>query len=268
MPLKRLVHNEDDFLALAEQLNLAPDLLERDFVLVTIAGELAEQFPDALCFKGGFVLRHVFGLARTSRDVDATRHEPPKHKFEAEDVAGAIREAARRGNFQVDVPAPATDSARSLDFDGISYKGMISSSTVDVEVSYREEVQLDPVPVKIGPPFYEEFEIPAMAAAEIVAEKLRTLAQRQKPSDLDDLAQLIDRHAEQIEDRLVATVVPVKFAPGLVRDGDHRQRILDNIEAMRPGYEAAVRAVSDEPIPHEDALRLVKKKLPIWLAQL
>ena len=188
--------------------------------------------------------------------------------LKADDVAAAIRQAGRRGNFHVDVPAPATDSGRSLDFDGITYTGKVSKSTVDVEVSYREAVQLDPVPIKIGLPFYEEFAIPAMAPAEIVAEKLRALAQRQKASDLDDLAKLVERHPSRIDDQLAATVVPVKFAPGLVRDGDHGQRILDSIEAMRPGYEAAVRAVSDDPIPHRDALRLVRSKLPVWFSQL
>jgi hypothetical protein len=107
-----------------------------------------------------------------------------------------------------------------------------------------------------------------MAPAEIVAEKLRTLAQRRKATDLDDLAKLIGQHAGRVDDAQVAEVVPAKFAPGLVRDGDHRQRIVDNIEALQPGYEAAVRAVSGEPLPYTDAVRLVNSKLAIWLAQL
>ncbi len=207
----------------------------------------------------------MFGFERVSRDVDATRYQPPRHKLDADEIADAIRVAARRGRFQVRVPEPATNSAASLDFDGIVYRGLLGSSTVDVEVSYREAVQLEPLLVEIGEPFYEPFPLPTMAPAEIVAEKLRTLAQRQKPTDLADLGELLDRHADRIDDRLVQQVVPAKFAVGLVRDGDHRQRILANIEAMRANYQTAVAAVSPDPIDYELAARLVEAKLAHYL---
>jgi hypothetical protein len=66
------------------------DLLERspgglvvatqDFAVLTLAGQLSIRFPRQVVFKGGFVLRHVHGILRFSRDVDSTRHEPPRHK--------------------------------------------------------------------------------------------------------------------------------------------------------------------------------------------
>lgn len=76
---RRLIHNEYDLQELAEQLDRPIELIERDFALVTVAAHLADQFPGQLCFKGGFVLRHVRGSSRFSADLDATRTNPPKH---------------------------------------------------------------------------------------------------------------------------------------------------------------------------------------------
>lgn len=63
----------------------AIELIERDFALVTLAVHLGEQFPGMLCFKSGFVLRHVRGSGRLSGDIDATRTNPAKHKLDAEE---------------------------------------------------------------------------------------------------------------------------------------------------------------------------------------
>lgn len=90
---RRLIHNEYDLQELAEQQDRPIELIERDFALVTVAAHLVDQFPGQLCFKGGFVLRHVRGHARFSGDLDATRTNPPKHKISAAEIAEAMRRA-------------------------------------------------------------------------------------------------------------------------------------------------------------------------------
>jgi hypothetical protein len=55
---RRLIHNEYDLQDIAEEQDRPIELIERDFALVTIAAHLVDQFPDQLCFKSGFVLRH------------------------------------------------------------------------------------------------------------------------------------------------------------------------------------------------------------------
>ena len=57
---------------------------------------------------------------RLSGDVDATRTAPPKHKLEAAAVRRSI-ERAGRTVVRIRAREPATDSARSLDFDRIAY---------------------------------------------------------------------------------------------------------------------------------------------------
>ena len=175
----------------------------RDFALVTLAAQLSASFPGQLVFKGGFVLRHAYGHLRFSKDVDSTRHAPPEHKFDAVDVAAAIKNASIRNVAQFEPGTPATDSARSLDFDNVRVTGeLLAPSVVQVEVSYREAVVGNPVAFHIGSPFYEPFEILTMEISEMAAEKLRTLAQRHRETDLADLAVML--RSGEVDDAAIA----------------------------------------------------------------
>lgn len=255
---RRLVHTEEDLAELAEVLGIPADEFERDFLLVFVAEQLEHDFPGALCFKGGFVLRHVHGQERLSVDIDATRHSPSKHKLEASDVRRSINRAGGK-LFVVRTPDAQTDSAQSLDFSRISYTGPLGKGVIAVEVSYREAVILEPVPAEIGPPFFEPFQIPAMAPDEMAAEKLRTLAQRRRPTDLSDLAYLLETVG--VDDAVVQRVVRHKFKPGFVRAGPHEEMIRDNLEAMRADYGASVRAVAPNSHTYADAVAIVISRL-------
>lgn len=257
-PLRRRVHTDAELADLAEQLGVPAAELERDFLLVSVAAQLHSDFPGALCFKGGFVLRHVHGQVRLSQDIDATRVAPPRHKLDADEVKRSIERAGSK-MFRVRVGKPETDSARSLDFSRISYTGPLGRGAIAVEVSYREVLVLDPIVAEIGPPFFEPFDVPVMAPEEIVAEKLRTLAQRRRPTDLSDLAFILTRLV--IDDVRVRAVVPHKFKPGIVQAGDHEQRIRDNIAAMRADYDASVPAVAPEALSFADASSVVLARL-------
>lgn len=266
MMIRRLIHSDDDLLALAEQLDKPPEILERDYLLMAIAAELTMQFPEQLCFKGGFVLRHSLGFDRLSVDIDATRHTPPKHKLEADDVKSAIQQAARRINFNVKVPEPQHDSATGLDFDNISFTGLVSrDGFVDVEVSYREAVCRPPEDIEIGPPFYEPFKVPAMVPSEMMAEKMRALAQRLKHHDLADSGYVLINRPDKIDDAEVQDIVPVKFE--LVRDGDVAARIRTNLDAMTAGYDDVIGAIATDYPSYEDARQALESKLDYYLAQ-
>jgi predicted nucleotidyltransferase component of viral defense system len=261
-PPVRLIRNEFELQDLVDRLGRDPGLVERDFALVTIAAGLVETFGDGLCFKGGFVLRHVYGHERFSRDIDATRINPPKSKLNAAEVAEAIRRASVRNLLTLNPHQPATDSGRSLDFDDVRYTGPIGSGQVSVEVSYREDIIDGPDLVPIGEPYYEPFEIPVMRLNEIVAEKLRTLAQRRRPTDLSDLAMVLIGHT--VDDTRVRALAERKFE--LVKDTDNRGRIERNIESMRAEYDAAVTAVAPDAPDYRHAVAVVLARLPRLLA--
>ena len=102
------VLTEADLRDVAESLGKPLTEVQQDFLLVKIAAQLQADFPDQLCFKGGFVLRHVYGTERLSLDIDATRREPAGHKLDANDVAQAIR-AAGKPLFRIPRIQPATE---------------------------------------------------------------------------------------------------------------------------------------------------------------
>lgn len=265
-PLRRLVHHADELLEIAEAEQLPIDLVERDFVLVSIAALLVEDFPNQLCFKGGFVLRHVHGHLRLSGDVDATRTEPPKHKLEAGDVRRTI-ERAGRPIARIRAKVPTTDTARSLDFDRIDYTtDNNGKGRVAVEVSYREAVVLEPDEAMIGSPYYEPFAAPVLRAEEIVAEKLRALAQRSRPTDLSDLAWLLNHLGDELDDRLIADLVTKKFVPGLVSRGDHERRVTDQIDGFAGLYDDQIPGLAPDAPTYADASRIVKTRLGRFFA--
>ena len=250
-------------LELVEMLDSMPggrSVAVRDFALVTLAGQLTGAFPRQLVFKGGFVLRHALGHLRFSKDVDATRYQPAAHKLDAEEVADAIRSASIRNVVQFDPGQPATDSARSLDFDNVTVTGeMLRSGSVQVEVSYREEVIATPVAVAIGDPFYEPFEILTMDVAEMAAEKLRALAQRNRDTDLADLAVMLRDNVT--DDDAVARLAEVKFK--LVRQGrtNRLERIEERIQEFAATYDDVVPQLFPDAPNYRDTVAIVLPRI-------
>ena len=253
----RLIHNEFELQDLVDSVGRDAALVEQDFALMTIAAGLVADYGDALCFKGGFVLRHVHRHERFSKDIDATRINPPKNKLDSAAVATTIAGAGMRNLLTLTPGTPATDSGRSMDFDAVRYSGPLGSGTVAVEVSYREDVIDGPECAEVGPPYYEPFLIPAMRLNEIVAEKLRALAQRDRPTDLSDLAMILA--GSSVDEDHVRELAARKFE--LVKQGDRRVRIEETIERMRGQYDAAVAAVAPDAPPYETATATVLARL-------
>jgi predicted nucleotidyltransferase component of viral defense system len=255
-PVRR-IRNEYELQDLVERLGRDGSLIERDFALMTIAAGLVADYGDALCFKGGFVLRHVYGHERFSRDIDATRINPPKNKLDATQLAATIKGASLRNLLTLNPGVPATDSGRSLDFDHVAYTGPLGKGVVSLEVSYREAVVEAPDLVEVGDPYYEPFQIPVMQLDEIVAEKLRALSQRDRPTDLADLAVILQSGA--VDAGRVRGLVPRKFE--IVKAGDHRSRVETRVLGMASSYDNAVAAVAPDAPDYEAACHCVLTKL-------
>ena len=194
-----------------------------------------------------------------SKDIDATRRNPPKHKFYADEMAQSIRDASMRNVMQIEPGTPATDTGRSLNFDRIMYQGPISKGQVALEVSYREEVIELPDLVQIGEPFYEDFRIPVMAINEIVAEKLRTLCQRSRATDLSDLAMIFRDQAAALSDPDILRIAVEKFT--LVKDGDRAARIERNVSHIATEYANTVSNVAPDAPDYTTASETVLARI-------
>lgn len=254
------IRNEFELQDLVDRLDRSPELIARDFALMMIAARLTERYAGQLCFKGGFVLRHVHGHDRFSRDIDATRVSPPKHKLDAVEVGAEIARAGAGNLMRIRTAAPATDSGRSLDFDRVDFRSPLSDGRVSVEISYREDV-LDPQLAEVGPPYFDPFEISVLSLDEIVAEKLRALCQRTRPTDLADQAMILVRGEH--DPARVRELAVEKFK--LVKTGGHRARIAQKIADMGATYDAAVQAVAPDALSYRNASRVVLAQLDALL---
>ena len=248
---------------LLEILDASPggrDLAVRDLALVTLACELTSAFPGQLVFKGGFVLRHAYGHVRFSSDVDATRHDPARVMFDADMVAAAIRNASIHNVIMFTPRVPATASTQSLDFDDVVVSGQsFANTSVQVEVSYREAVLGTPVPIGIGPPFYEPFEVLTMDPSEMAAEKLRALAQRIRATDLADLAVLLGNPT--VNSDKVARFAEAKF--DLVKRGraNRIERIQRNVAFLADEYDDVIPGLFPGAPDYASALKIVMPRI-------
>jgi predicted nucleotidyltransferase component of viral defense system len=256
---RRRVHNAFELQDIAEKSGRPIELIERDFALVTLAAHLTDEFPGQLCFKGGFVLRHVRGSGRLSGDIDATRTNPAKHKLAAEEVAGAIRRAGDEPLLRFDPGAPETDGKQSLDFDGVEFFTERDKGRLAVEVSYREGVVDEPDLVMVGCPYYDPFEIPVLTLDEGTAEKLRTLLQRRRATDLSDISLVLSKYGGALNRRRVKELAAVKFE--LVKQGNYRGRIEATVKALASEYKETLPGLDPEAPPYEEAKATLLREL-------
>jgi Nucleotidyl transferase AbiEii toxin, Type IV TA system len=122
-----------------------------------------------------------------------------------------MRLATDEPMLRIDPGVPATDSQNSLDFDQIAFHTPNSDGQIAVEISYREAVVDKPEWADIGPPYYAEFQVPVLTLEETVAEKLRALLKRLRPTDLSDLALILRDHGGQLDRAHVRELAVAKF---------------------------------------------------------
>ena len=95
-----------------------------------------------------------------------------------------------------------------------------------------------------------------MRPHEMGAEKLRTLAQRTRPTDLADLAAILDRLDVQDED--IGRIAPDKFE-GKVAAGEanRAQRIEDDLNAIAADYDDVVPGLFPDAPSYAEAMDIV-----------
>lgn len=253
------MHTDVELQDIADRLGVTLEDAARDLALLAVMASLADDFGERVVFKGGSALRFAHGATRTSRDTDATVVKPANSPIAHEDVMASIAKA-RMGQFlRYTLPkAPATANKYSLDIDKIGFSCAEIAGTLDVELSFREDVVLQPTRHPIGQPYFESFLASTMRPVEMAAEKLRTLAQRQRGTDLSDCVTLEQLAHDEIS--LLPQVREAKFR--LVRDGTGPDEIITRIDQIASRYEADVRAVDPDAAEYQTAraaaLRLVR----------
>ncbi len=256
MARERLTLTRARLMQMAGEMGLNVYHLEKDYVLTCLLRQMAEQpdLADNLILKGGLALRHIYGNARLSVDLDFTG----RRRVEAARIREVIEALAW---LSIRTPRDFPPTRFSLHLRPISYRGPLGvPGTVEIEVSYREEVVLEPDVIPFHNVFFDSFAVRVMQLDEIIAEKVRALYQRPKPGDLYDLYFIFTNPALVHHPDVINELVPIKFK--LVAGGWRRVDLFQHAEEIAALWDTHLTGISMGECPSvADAVDLVSRKL-------
>jgi predicted nucleotidyltransferase component of viral defense system len=202
-----------ELLAVATDLSLSPDVVEKDYVLGwLLAGIYAHpELAQAWIFKGGTCLKKCyFETYRFSEDLDFTVAD--EADLDADSLEQALGEVAEwvYENTGIEVPADQVrldvyrNKREGLSCEGrLYYNGPLrrvgSLPRIKLDLTADETVVLPSVDRSVSHPYSDNPEGGIVARCyayeEVLAEKTRALAERTRPRDLYDVVNLF-RHGE------------------------------------------------------------------------
>lgn len=156
-------------------------------MLLTTLEALARDdssFIHQVALKGGILMAGELRSPRVSADIDATTGRGRRI-----DVGAAGRELVRAGRafrMRIDGDPERTAGGHVIH---LRFESLTDGGTTKLEVSVREDLvfAVREAVIDLSEVGLSVFSVPAVAKVELVAEKLRALAQRAQPRDLFDL---------------------------------------------------------------------------------
>ena len=171
---------------------------EKDYLQHVFLLFLSTESEKELVFKGGTALQKVYGLNRFSLDLDFTStngddEEIMKRIAEDMEDFGYNTKVSRTEKFK-DISETFVLKVQGPLFDGTDR----SITTLRVEVSLRRDLILKPDAKEIVPiyPDVRPYLLLVMRLDEILAEKMRAILYRGRPSDLYDLWFLLKKNVK------------------------------------------------------------------------
>ncbi len=197
-----------EVLAVATDLSLAPEVVEKDYVLGWLLAEIYghEQLASTWVFKGGTCLKKCyFETYRFSEDLDFTVTEPAQLDETA--LKSAFTEIAERLYDEIGLEMPADqlrfevyrNKRNGLTCEGrIYYRGPLrrvaNLARIKLDLTVDEVLVAEPVEREVAHPYTDRPETGIFARCysyeEVFAEKVRALAERTRPRDLYDVINL------------------------------------------------------------------------------
>lgn len=185
---------------------------EACLVLLSVLERLAADpvsFIHEVALKGGILMAGELRSPRVSADIDATSGR--QKRIEPGRIVEELRRAGREFNLRQDGEADRTAGGTIVH---VRFDSLTDAGSAKLEVSVREDLVFavrdalfDVTELGIAP-----FTVPALAEVELVAEKLRALAQRAQPRDVFDLRLYLVDSGWHLAPADLRTAVDVKFS--------------------------------------------------------
>ncbi|MEK6915756.1 MAG: nucleotidyl transferase AbiEii/AbiGii toxin family protein [Nanoarchaeota archaeon] len=188
--------SRDELVELKSKRNISLYYLEKEYLQYIFLNALS-KYGDSITFKGGTCLRLCYGLQRASEDLDfSSKLNIEKIK---EIVESCLKDFDLLGIEHLDL--------KQKEFEGnirfeIRFKGPLFRSNINsannLKIDFNKNKVFNTKAIVISSVFSDIpiFVIIAMAEKEILAEKIRAIANRKQARDLYDLWILINKNVE------------------------------------------------------------------------
>jgi len=212
--------DRQELMEFARELSLDPKVVEKDYVLGWLLAGIANHpvLADQWVFKGGTCLKKCyFETYRFSEDLDFTI--PEQVHFEQDFLLGAFREISEWIYDQTGIEIPGDQIRFDIGENkrgGITAEGRVyyvgplqqrrNLMRIKLDLTNYEVLVLEPARREVHHPYSDRPEtgisVQCYCFEEVFAEKVRALAERERPRDLYDVVHLY-RHDEIRPDRTV-----------------------------------------------------------------
>src|SRR3989344_4720071 len=228
-----LNYKEIESIAKLKRLSLAN--AEKDYLQDVMLFSIYSNLGKELVFKGGTELYKIYKLNRFSEDLDFTLN----HRIDTEKISNKIIFDLMLLNIKGKVKEVkefgGEINVRFL-LNGPLYKGNKETQCfIPLNISKKEHTLLEPKK-EIVISLYKEipkFEVFVMQKEEILAEKIRTIFQRQKPRDIYDLwFLLIEKNIRPVKKIIAKKLAPydIEFSFKEFKDRIEKMRVLWSID--------------------------------------
>ena len=220
--------SKEEVLKLAKSLDLRPDTIEKDYVLGWMLHGIytSSQLKNKWAFKGGTSLKKCFfETFRFSEDLDFTILE--KNHLDSDFLLQSFHEITDSIYEQTGIEFDKNqfkfkivdkENGNKAAHGKIHFNGPLrrknSYTTIKLDLTNDEILVLKPVKGKVHHPYSDEpdsgISINCYAFEEVIAEKIRALAQRARPRDLYDVVHFFRNRQLILNPRLVCDILQKK----------------------------------------------------------
>lgn len=180
--------NKEELVKLKSILGFNLGQMEKDYLQHLFLLFLSRHIKDEIIFKGGTALQKAYGLNRFSEDLDFTLIK----EFNIDELMNKIKKDIENFGFETEYSLIKGYISKNyrLRIKGPLYDGTEKTiASLRIEISLRKDLLLKPDAKEIVPIYRDTqpYFILIMNINEILAEKTRTIFQREKARDIYDL---------------------------------------------------------------------------------
>jgi len=229
--------------------------VEKDYFQHIVLSALSRKAGSILVFKGGTALQKIGVTSRFSEDIDFTA----RIETLLEELSNIATDSIKKYNFIAEanhhIQEERTTSFR-IKIQGPLYRNRRGICTIQVEISKREQLLLEPERREFAPPYTNilAYSMDVMQSEEILSEKIRTIYSRQKARDLYDLYKIYERHT-----RFNRNLTQKKL--DYYNITFDKKTFLKRCERLKPLWKQELSSLMEQVPPYQNAINTVKEML-------